>query len=187
MGITEKDIDAERKNDSQTQQMKPHFKNKPPLKPFQTDCPIAINQVDIVDLSCFPSTYTRKKVLLTNMFSLWLTYLASFFGYLLFHQKTQQRLDWIGIGYRTSLPARLIDCLSHPGETWVVDLIVNKVHSFKSPILYIFSKAHLKCFSVTRGVSLKEPSRYSWINLDPESSTAEHIIPNHREKSVSYQ
>ena len=71
VGITiTEDIDAEGKNDSQTQQMKPQFKNKPPLKPIQADCPMAINQVDIVDLSSFPSTYTRKKVLLTNMFSL---------------------------------------------------------------------------------------------------------------------
>ena len=56
VGITEKDIDAERKNDSQTQQMKPQFKDKPPLKPIQADCPMAINQVDIVDPSGFPST-----------------------------------------------------------------------------------------------------------------------------------
>ena len=56
MGITEKDIDAERKNDSQTQQMKPQFKDEPPLKPIQADCPMAINQVDIVDPSGFPST-----------------------------------------------------------------------------------------------------------------------------------
>ena len=56
VGMTE-DIDAERKNDSQTQPMKPQFKNKPPLKPIQADCPMAINQVDIVDLCAFPSTH----------------------------------------------------------------------------------------------------------------------------------
>ena len=76
VGITEKDIDAERKNDSQTQPMKPQFKDKPPLKPIQADCPMAINQVDIVDLSAFPSTY---KGLVIDIFSqfLWLTTLPS--------------------------------------------------------------------------------------------------------------
>ena len=74
--MTEKVIDAESKNDSQTQQMKPQFKNEPPLKPIQADCPMAINQVDIVDLSAFPSTY---KGLVIDVFSLflWLTTLPS--------------------------------------------------------------------------------------------------------------
>ena len=47
--------------------MKPQFKNKPPLKPIKADCPMAINQVDIVDLSAFPSTY---KGLVIDIFSL---------------------------------------------------------------------------------------------------------------------
>ena len=56
--------------------MKPQFKNKQPLKPIKADCPMAINQVDIVDLSAFPSTY---KGLVIDIFSqlLWLTTLPS--------------------------------------------------------------------------------------------------------------
>ena len=56
--------------------MKPQFKDKPPLEPIQADCPMAINQVDIVDLSAFPSTY---KDLVIDIFSqfLWLATLPS--------------------------------------------------------------------------------------------------------------
>ena len=63
--------------------MKPQFKNKPPLKPIQADCPMAINQVDIVVPSGFPSTYkglVNKYVLsVIDVFSqfLWLTPLPS--------------------------------------------------------------------------------------------------------------
>ena len=83
VGITENDIDKEKRKDSRTQILKPQFKNVPPMKPITADCPMAINQVDIVDLSAFPSTYKgllNKYVLsLIDVFSrfLWLTPLPS--------------------------------------------------------------------------------------------------------------
>ena len=127
VGITEKDIDAERKNDSQTQQMKPQFKNKPPLKPIQADCPMAINQVDIVNPSGFPSTYkglVNKYVLsVIDVFSrfLWLTPLPSI--------DSTMVVEALYTIYLQQGPPKVLQCDQESEFKGIVKILMNKLGS----------------------------------------------------------